>query len=102
MNWSTSSIVLSFPKLIRNVDRLILSSSPIALSTFEGFIIPALQADPFETAKFNLSSFAIKILDLYPGKEILSNPGKLFFVLCLAKGNDFFIFDKKCFSNKFN
>ena len=41
MNWSTSSIVLSFPKLIRNVDRLILSSSPIALSTFEGFIIPA-------------------------------------------------------------
>ena len=51
----TSLIVLSLPKLILNVERLISSSSPIALRTFEGFILPVLHAEPFETFKSSQS-----------------------------------------------
>ena len=70
--------MLFFPKLNRSVDIFILSSIPIASSTEEGFILPVLHAEPFDTAIFFLSNFAISISDLYPEKEILIKPGRAF------------------------
>ena len=70
-------MVLFLPKLILKVERLTSSLNPIALRTLEGLIFPELHAGPFETAISALSSLAIKILEFFPGKEILIKPGKL-------------------------
>ena len=60
---------------MRTVDKLRSSFIPISLSTVESFMLPVLQAAPFDTAIFFLSSFAIIISDLCPGKEMLIKPG---------------------------
>ena len=44
-----SSKLLLLPKLNRNVERLVDSSSPIADKTWEGLTIPEPHAEPFDT-----------------------------------------------------
>ena len=89
---------------MRTVDKLRSSFIPISLSTAEGFTLPVLHAEPFDTAMFFLSSFAIIISDLYPGKEILIKPGKPLSGLPfrLAKGKLEVSYLRKYFSKSFS